>query len=449
MKDSNIISVWGLLRHYRKNSKDFFGDLFKAKGDMVTIKTPYKSLHIFLNPTCVEHVLFTNRDNYAKTPSPVLTDEIVNSITDYNLVTTDNYPIWKKDRDTLNPYFKPEYLKKHITTLVQTTSGLLNNWDDFAHQKKPMNIDEATSSIAYENALATIFGGISMDFHKARAITRKTFYLVYNYLAIGIALCGIRPVFFARRHRRLVKEIRSVMNELVEKCLAPSAAPDNLIKLLYNANKDNHDETQLKQHLYADAITFISAAQETLNTLLCWTFTYLSLYPEIAERVYAEINDIVGSREPTYEDIEKLKYTHAFFQEVLRIQPVFSGLYRTAINDDVIGSNKIKKGDFVLTNILFMHRLPQYWPNPEGFQPERFLEPLPDEYKYVYIPFGAGPRTCIGQHFAMLEASVILILTVQRFRLTLLPGFFMEREETLPLGKLKISIEMMVHHKTS
>ncbi len=245
---------------------------------------------------------------------------------------------------------------------------------------------------------------------------------------------------------QLAKKIEKILDEIIDKSLAPSASPDNIIKLLYNANKDTQDATELRKHLRSDTLSFLMAGHETLSTLFCWVFVYLSLYPNTAEKVYAEINDIVGSREPTYEDIQQLKYTRAFLQETLRLQPPLGTVFRTAVKDDVIGSNKIKSGDIIVISSLFMHRLPQYWPNPEGFQPERFLEPLPEEYKFVYIPFGAGPRSCIGQHFAMLEAMVILVLISQRFRLTLLPGFVMERDETIPLGKLKVDVEMMIHN---
>jgi cytochrome P450 len=189
-----------------------------------------------------------------------------------------------------------------------------------------------------------------------------------------------------------------------------------------------------EQQLRDELITLAAAGHETTANALSWTFYLLSKHPDVERRVRAEVEEVLGDRPPSLDDLPKLAFTERVIEESMRLYPPVWALERQAVGEDIVGGERVRPGTIVMMSPYAMHRDPELWENPEGFDPDRFL---PDAKKarprYAYIPFGGGPRICIGNAFAMMEAKIVLALAVRKFRLELIPGQRVEMDPSITL----------------
>jgi cytochrome P450 len=179
-----------------------------------------------------------------------------------------------------------------------------------------------------------------------------------------------------------------------------------------------------RKQLRDEVVTLMLAGHETTAVALSWTFLLLSKHPDVARKLAAEVDDVLGDRAaPAIEDLARLRYTGWVVDESMRLYPPVWMVERQAIADDVIGGYRIPAGTYVGVSPWTLHRHPAYWENPEGFEPERFApEREKERPRYVYLPFGGGPRTCIGNSFALMEAKILLATISKRYTLALRPG---------------------------
>jgi cytochrome P450 len=200
-----------------------------------------------------------------------------------------------------------------------------------------------------------------------------------------------------------------------------------------------------EQEVRNETITLLLAGHETTANSLTWTWYLLSKHPAEARRMHAEIAAVLGERTPTHEDLARLEYTSMVFRESLRLFPPIWIMERRALADDEIGGYHIPAGSSVIICPHVTHKHPGYWENPEGFDPERFLpERVAAREPHSYIPFGSGQRLCIGSNFAMMEATVILAMVAQRYRLDLVPGHPVEPKPGITL-RARHGMLMTVH----
>jgi cytochrome P450 len=197
---------------------------------------------------------------------------------------------------------------------------------------------------------------------------------------------------------------------------------DLLSMLLLAENEDGRamDDRQIRD----EAVTLFAAGHETTSNALSWTWYFLAQNPDVEARLHAEVDAVLDGRPPTVDDLKNLPYTEMILKESLRLRPPAWGLAgRTVLEETEIGGYTIPAGSTIFISPYQLHRLPEYFPDPERFDPERFTpeneKKLP---RYAYLPFGAGPRVCIGNSFAMMEAHLILATVAQHVRLELVPG---------------------------
>jgi cytochrome P450 len=179
------------------------------------------------------------------------------------------------------------------------------------------------------------------------------------------------------------------------------------------------------------------AGHETTANALSWTWYLLALHPDAEAKLHAELDRVLGGRAPSSTDLVELQYTRKVFEEAMRLYPPAHTISRMAVREDWIGGVRIPPGAEVSISIYVTHRNPTLWPEPERFDPERFTpEAVATRHRFAYLPFGGGPRVCIGNGFAMAEAQVILATLAQRYRLKPAPGCEVE-----PIGLLTLRPE--------
>ena len=208
---------------------------------------------------------------------------------------------------------------------------------------------------------------------------------------------------------------------------------EDLLGTLIAATDDDGSRMDARQ-LRDEAVTLFLAGPETTALLLAHALYFLSLHPNVRHRLHREIDEVLGGRTPSAEDVKQLSFTKQVLDETMRLLPPAWTTGREATEDVVIAGNRIPKGAQILISQWVVHRDPRWFPNPEGFDPDRWS---PERAKaiprYAYFPFGGGPRVCIGNHFAMMEATLILVRIAQHYRVDLLPGQTLELRPSVTL----------------
>jgi cytochrome P450 len=197
------------------------------------------------------------------------------------------------------------------------------------------------------------------------------------------------------------------------------------------------------KQLLDETKSLILAGHETTSLTLSWAFYLLWSHPEIEERLVEEATRVLGDRVPTAQDVSKLVYARQVFLEVMRLYPPVPGVTRNAIAADVIDGIPIKAGGLVLVSPFVTHRHPDYWTNPNGFDPDRFSEKRAETIEpYSFMPFLLGRRQCLGEHFAMLEGPLLLAMIVRRYAFSRVSR---ENIATRPISTLRLARPLMMH----
>ncbi len=235
------------------------------------------------------------------------------------------------------------------------------------------------------------------------------------------------------RFRRSMKTLDSLVFRIIDaRRRGENEGASDLLALLMAATEDGRgmSDTQLRD----EVMTLVMAGHETTANAMAWTFYLLSKDPEIERRLRADVVAAIGERAPAVEDAPRLKYARMVIDESMRLFPPVWAIERQSLEDDVVGGCHIPKGAFLALSPFLLHRHRAHWENPEGFDPERFApEQVEKRSRFAYLPFGGGPRQCIGMGFALVEAQMLLARITQRFRLELLPGYRVELEPVVTL----------------
>jgi cytochrome P450 len=227
---------------------------------------------------------------------------------------------------------------------------------------------------------------------------------------------------------------RKVDRLLTERGRAPDAEPKDLLARLLAARDNETGGGMTAKEVRDQVVTIFMAGHETTAQALSWTWYLLSQHPSVETKLYAELDAVLGGRTPRYDDIAKLRYTRMVIEESMRLYPPAHTLSRSPIAADEVLGQRIPPRAEVLIVPWLLHRKPSLWDNPDRFDPERFApERAAARPRFAYIPFGGGPRICIGAAFAMSEAMLILATITQRYRLRLKPGFPVEPQGLITL----------------
>jgi cytochrome P450 len=309
--------------------------------------------------------------------------------------------------------------------MVDYTTAMLDEWRD----GQEMDVAEAMSSLTMFIVARTLFGadrvamkdtaeGIGAAIHVIQAATNNEFqspFLLPEWLPTAM-----------NRQRRVA---RTVLYEIIDRLIAErraqgdAADSGDLLSMLLLSCDDAGDRMS-DDEVRDQAVTLFVAGHETTSNALTWTWYLLSQHPAEEARLHAELDAALGGRPPVLADLPHLPYTLQVIKEAMRLYPpAWVVNIRRAAADTTLGSYAVKKGDRLWLSPFVMHRRPTFFPDPERFDPDRWTpereRALP---KFAYMPFGGGPRVCIGNGFALMEAHLIVAAVAQRYRLRLRPG---------------------------
>jgi cytochrome P450 len=398
-------------------------------GDVVRFKFGPFDYYLVNDPNVVKHVLVDNPKGYTKSRNylglkVVLGEGLLTSEGDH----------WRRQRKLAQPAFHRDKLAGFADQMSMATRDMLTRW---SHEDAGRT-DEASAFCIHAEMMRLTFRIVGLtlfssdvdgDAKDVGQALEVAMHWANDYAESFIRVPPYVPTPANLRFRRAKRTLDDVVFRLIserrESARRTGDFGSDLLGMLMAATEDGGgagsgmDDQQLRDEI----ITMILAGHETTANLLSWTFHLLSKHPEVERRVHDEAQRVLGDREPVLEDVKALEYTRMVLEEALRLYPPAWVFERQAVTADELGGHRIEPGAIVGLCPYVLHRHPDHWENPEGFDPERFRpERAEKRARYAYLPFGGGPRTCVGNHFAMMEAQLLLSMIVREHRLELEPS---------------------------
>jgi cytochrome P450 len=435
---------FGAGRALRRDPLAFVTGLAREFGDVVLLRMGPVHLYLLFHPDHVRHVLQENHQNYVKGPIIARTKVLIGE----GLFTSEG-DFWLRQRRLAQPAFHRARIAGFADTMVRATAERLARWERHVERGEPLDVAAEMSELTLTVVGRTLFGRDLSEHAEAagRALRRAlefTAERTMSYLALPLAL----PTASHRAFRRALGVLDGVVYDVIESRRRTQDDAGDLLAMLMAARDEETGEGMTARQLRDEVMTFFLAGHETTAVTLAWTWYLLARHPEVAARLYAEVAGAIGERLPTIDDLPRLSFTRMVVEETLRLYPPVWGIGRQALRDDAVGGYRLPAGAVVNLSPYTTHRHPEFWPDPERFDPERFApgraSERPERPRFAYFPFSGGPRLCIGETFAMVEAQIVVAMVVQRFRLGLTPGQVVTPEVHLtlrPRGGLPMTIE--------
>jgi cytochrome P450 len=409
--------IVGVLPQLRSDPIRVFLDAADRYGDIAHLKAgPY---HGFLlsDPADIKHVLQDNARNYHKSP---LYDRLRDSLGNGLLTSEDSF--WLRQRRLAQPAFHRQRLAAMADAMVACTEQMLERWEHTASAGTIIDVVEEMMGLTQAIIVRTMF---STDLGLTAEIVNRTWPIINR--RIGETFWSTKletrlPLPANRRFWRALRELETVVYQIIADRRQTRRDEPDLLSMFLSARDDETGGGMTDGQLRDEVMTMLLAGHETTSLALSWTYYLLSQHPEIHQGITDEVDRVIGDGPPAFAHVDRLARTRQTLEEALRLYPPAWGFSRLALGDDEIGGYRIPTGSIVFLIPFVVHRRPKLWPDPERFDPGRFApERESARPRFAYIPFGGGPRGCIGNQFAMLEAQLIVAAIAQRFRIELLP----------------------------
>jgi len=419
------------LRAMRDNALTAHGpENFAA--DIITQRVLWRRMFIINEPNAIRHVVLDNAANYTKS-------EIGRRLLEPGLgrgLLTSEGETWRRHRRIMAPAFDPRSVAGYAPIMTEVSHELLQKWDALGDGSE-VDVAAAMMHATLHIISRAMFSADSDEI--VDVVERGVNEYQMNVRPLLVDLLNL-PVWLAR----LISPMHAagIFNEFdksVDRLLsargrAPDAEPKDLLGRLIAARDDETGGGMTAKEVRDQVVTIFMAGHETTAQALSWTWYLLSQHPAAEAKLHAELAAVLGGRTPRNEDIANLRYTRMVIDEAMRLYPPAHTLSRAPIRADEVLGHRIPAGATVLIVPWMLHRKPSLWERADRFEPERFSpERAAARPRFAYIPFGAGPRICIGAAFALAEATLILATIAQRYRLHLKPGFAVEPQGLITL----------------
>ncbi len=413
----------GSLARYREEGLEFYAEVQARHGDVVEIRFGPSPILTVFHPEGIRHVLRDNHRNYQREP---FTNGLFLKLTGDNLFTSDGED-WLARRRRLQPAFHRRRIAGFADAMVARTEDFVDRWLGRAH-------DGALDMAAEMRALTMVIVGealFGVDFEGEARDLARAFITSTDYFAWRTQHFVAPPLAVPTRRNRALRSarirIQGRMQAMLDERRAAGETGDDFMGMLMELRDPDTDEAMPDAVLRAELGVMFGAGHETTAAALAWALWLLAEHPAAEAELRAELAEVLGTRSATVDDLPALRRTRAVVDEAMRLYPPAWAISRQAIGEDVVLGVRVKAGQSLTLLPYFAHRDPRYWDAPAAFDPERWLDGRAEEADHAgaYLPFGAGPRKCIGQTFALTEATLVLATMLQRTRMSLAPGFTM------------------------
>ena len=401
------------LRALRESPPEMFSKLAREYGDIVGIRV-LNFRNVFINhPDLIEEVLVTHPRRYVK--GRVLRAN--RHVFGQGLLTSEG-DVWLRQRRLAQPAFHRGRIASYAATMVEYTQRLLEGWRGGEERDAHQEMMRLTLQIVAKTLFDADVARDTRDVGKSLELLLE---LGANFRRTLFVPHWV-PTPTNLRIKREIAFIEGILYRIIGERRASGRDTGDLLSMLLHA-QDEDGSRMTDAQLRDETITLFLAGHETTASTLSWTWWLLAQNPTVEAKLHAELDAVLAGRAPSLDDLAKLPYTGNVITESLRLYPAAWGLARIAVEDHELAGYPIRKGMGIAMAQWVVHRDPRWYDAPLEFRPERwendFIKTIP---RFAYFPFGGGPRQCIGNAFAVMEATLILATIAQKFRLRLVPG---------------------------
>jgi len=407
----------GNLLDYARDPLGFMVRCSSDYGDVVGLRMAGLRLYLLSHPDHAEYVLVRNHRNFIK--SRYFRREL--SFLGQGLLTSEG-ELWRRQRRLAQPAFHRKRVGAYGEAMVSHAQRMLATWRDGEVREVHQEMRRLTLGIVAD----VLFGADRGKADEVREILEWLDKHANRLEEQGSAMVarfflGNLPTPANLRFRNGIERLDEVIHGLIDERREEGEDTGDLLSMLLRF-RDEVGATMSDKQLRDEVLTLLLAGHETTALALAWTWYLLSLHPEVEARLLEELQEVLGDRTPMVTDLPRLSYAEMVIKESMRLYPPAWGISREAVEECEIGGYRVPAGTQVLIVLWAMHRDPRYFQHPETFDPCRWEASLAKRVpKYAYLPFGSGPRVCIGNAFAMTEAILLLAMIAKGFRLELLP----------------------------
>ncbi|HFE45653.1 MAG TPA: cytochrome P450 [Nannocystis exedens] len=406
-------------------SAEICGDAFRLRA------TARLMVYVLRSPAAMHHMLVAHPERYLKRSRGYI---ILRQFLGNGLLTSEG-EFWRKQRRIIQPALHRDRIAGFGSTMVAQTEAMLRRWQSLSENKKIVDIDHEMSRLTLQIAGLTL---LSADVGGDAEIVGKAVSTL-NAWTSRVMLHPLQPPLWVptsgnRAALRARRSLDRIIYGMIQKRRDTGEDPGDLLSMLMAAVDQESGESMNDEQLRDEVLTMFVAGHETTANALSWALYLLSLHPVVMRQLSAELSTVLGGRPPTIADLPALEFTERVILETMRLYPPAWSIGRALATDDQVDGHLLRSPAVMLISPYLVHRNAAYWPNPSGFDPDRFLpEAIKSRPRYAYLPFSAGPRICIGKAFAMIEMKLVLATLLQRFRPALAPGHAIEPEPLITL----------------
>ncbi|MGF1505534.1 MAG: cytochrome P450 [Anaerolineae bacterium] len=395
---------------------------WRTYGDLSRVVIGSQATYLVVHPDDVRYIVLDNRDNFIKGDSHKSVRELLLG----NGLFTSNGEMWKRQRRLMAPFFTPRGIMQFGDTMLKHGERMMARWDALAQDGDYVDMPTEMMSITASIILEAMF-----SVEEGHDIVRLKDALEYvlAFTAKRGFVPGIPleiPTPANQKYKRAVQLLDEFVYGIINgrRDLPEAEWPDDLLSKLMRARDEETGEPMPDAIIRDEVFTAFFAGHETTAKTLAFAWYSLARCPEHAERLFAEVDTVLGGKETlALDDLKALAWTLYALNETLRLYTAAPIYARDVLADDEIGGYHVPAGAIVSLSPYLTHRHPAFWEDPERFDPERFLpENEEGRHPYAYHPFGGGPRICIGNNFALMESHILMAMLARRFRAQLKPG---------------------------
>jgi cytochrome P450 len=416
----------GSLPEFRRDMLGFVTTCARTYGDVAAFRLGPRRCALVSHPDLIEQILVTQARQFIKHFVLRLTPIVLGQ----GLLSSEG-DFWLRQRRLAQPAFHRDRVHSYGAIMVDYTERLLAEWRDGEERHIHTDMMRLTLEIVAKVLFDADVASDAREVGEALRVALEHFKASFGSL---VKLPLFLPTPANLRLKKAVRRLDTLIHRFIDQRRVGGPDRGDLLSRLLHARDEDDGSRMTDQQVRDEMMTLFLAGHETTAIALAWTWYLIASHPEVETRLLRELTEVLGDRSPSVADLPKLKYTEQVVLESMRLYPPAYVIGREPIHDCVLGGYKIRAGQTIFMAQWVVHRDPRFFDNPDEFRPERWAadkaKHLP---KYAYFPFGAGPRVCIGNTFAMMETCLIVATIARNWRFRLTPGHPVEPQPLMTL----------------
>jgi cytochrome P450 len=406
---------------FGRDPYEYLKNIMLEQGDFVLLNFGPQPVYLVSHPDYLQRIL---RDNYQNYRKPELFYNAGREVAGNGLVTSSG-DLWLRQRRMIQPHLHRKQLENLFSDMRDTITEALDGWEFLTANGTKVELREKMGEITMNIITNTMFGKGTLPAADVTETGRRAAQLI-KYIG-GTLFSGLLPKWVPIPGRREFLRDRSAVhetvNQIIARCREDKEISAGLIQMLLNSVDEESQQQMTEEQLFDEVMTIFIAGYETTATALTWLWITLQDHPEVLEKLRAEIDQVLGKRMPSFEDMPRLVYARQVFMETLRMYTVSPFVPRSSNEADRLGNYYLPANALILVFYHGIHHNPRVWDKPDVFDPERFTaERMTGQHPFAYVPFSAGPRKCAGEEFALMEGPLVMVMILQRYNINILPS---------------------------